>query len=64
MNKNGCAFRGAGTSCAALQTEPGYCACSGLEKPVPLPTSGFMPPGYLTHSNDDDTVRAALNSPR
>ena len=55
-NTNSCAFRGNGTSCDALRAEPGYCSCNGAEKPAPLPVSGGMPPGYLTHSNDDDTV--------
>ena len=55
-NTNSCQFRGSGTTCEALRGEADYCTCSGSEKPTALPTSGRMPPGYLTHSNDDDTV--------
>jgi poly(3-hydroxybutyrate) depolymerase len=54
-----CTFSGTGTTCAALAAEAGFCACSGREKPICLPASGRMPPGYLRHSNDDDTVSVA-----
>jgi poly(3-hydroxybutyrate) depolymerase len=56
-----CQFMGDGTTCAALALEAGFCACTGAEKPVPLPTSGRMPPGYLSHSNDDGTVSVAYS---
>ncbi len=51
-----CRFQGAGESCAALRAQPGYCACDGPEKPVPVPVGGRMPPGFLFHSTDDDIV--------
>jgi poly(3-hydroxybutyrate) depolymerase len=54
-----CAFQGSGTTCDALRRESGYCQCSGAEKPVALPTSGRMPPGLLSHSNDDNIVSVA-----
>jgi predicted esterase len=51
-----CSFVGTATTCAALATASGWCSCSGAEKPVPVATSGRLPPGYLTHSNDDTKV--------
>ena len=58
-NTNSCAFMGSSTSCAGLQTEPDYCTCSGLEKPIPLPDAERMPPGLLNHGNQDSTVSVA-----
>ena len=58
-NTNSCSFMGNATSCAGLKAEPNYCSCSGLEKPIPLPTAGRMPPGLLSHGNKDSTVSVA-----
>jgi poly(3-hydroxybutyrate) depolymerase len=55
-NTNLCYFAGTGTTCAALRQESGYCTCTGTEKPIALPTSGRIPPGWLTHGNQDWTV--------
>ncbi len=52
----GCTFRGSGTTCSVLATRSGYCACTGAELAVPVPTSGRMPPGLLTHGTDDPLV--------
>jgi len=52
-----CTFSsGAGGTCDDLASQPGYCSCSGDEKPAPLPTTGRRPPGYLAHAADDTTV--------
>ncbi len=51
-----CRFAGSGASCAELAAEPGYCSCSGEEKPAPLPSSGRKPAGYLAHGRGDTTV--------
>jgi poly(3-hydroxybutyrate) depolymerase len=55
-SRTDCAFTGSGTSCAALSTQPGWCACSGPDKPGPIRTVGRRPPAYLTHGSGDDTV--------
>ncbi len=52
----GCTFRGSGATCAVLATRSGYCNCTGAELAVPVPTSGRMPPGLLTHGTDDPLV--------
>ncbi len=51
-----CSFEGSGTTCAALRSQPGWCSCSGAEKPVSIRTDGRMPPGYLAHGNSDPLV--------
>ncbi|MDO9021056.1 MAG: PHB depolymerase family esterase [Deltaproteobacteria bacterium] len=51
-----CSFEGSGSTCATLRTRPGWCACSGAEKPVALRTDGRMPPGYLAHGTRDPLV--------
>ena len=51
-----CAFKGSGTSCAALAKQGGWCSCSGAEKPATVASSGRKVPGYLVHSSDDTTV--------
>ncbi|MBP6831626.1 MAG: hypothetical protein KA978_12645 [Deltaproteobacteria bacterium] len=51
-----CSFMGSGSTCAALRGRPGWCSCSGPEKPVSIRTDGRMPPGYLTHGTGDDAV--------
>jgi len=58
-NTNSCSFGGTSTTCAGLATEADYCTCAGNEKPIRLPTSGRMPPGRLTHGNQDFTVTVA-----
>ena len=50
-----CAFRGTALTCAALRTQPGYCNCTGADKPIALPTSGGRP-GFLWHAAEDTTV--------
>jgi poly(3-hydroxybutyrate) depolymerase len=51
-----CGFQGSGTTCAALRAQSGYCSCAGAELPVPVPSSGRMPPGLLTHGTRDPLV--------
>lgn len=51
-----CKFKGAGRSCSALRSQPGFCACKGTAKPAALKTSGRKVPGYLSHSSDDPVV--------
>ncbi len=51
-----CTFKGTGKSCSALSKESGWCACSGVDKPGPVATSGRKVPGYLVHSNNDKVV--------
>ncbi len=51
-----CSFKGSGKTCAALAKEPGWCSCSGAEKPGPVATGGRKVPGYLVHSNNDKVV--------
>jgi predicted esterase len=58
-NTNTCGFAGEGTTCEDLRAEADYCACTDEEKPVALPPSGRMPPGYLSHGNQDWTVSVA-----
>ncbi len=50
-----CAFTGSTLACGTLSTEPGYCACSGTDKPIALPTTGGRP-GFLWHAAQDPTV--------
>ncbi len=52
----GCRFKGTAPSCAGLKAQPNYCSCSGDEKPVQLPKTGRLVPGYISHSVDDPTV--------
>jgi poly(3-hydroxybutyrate) depolymerase len=58
-NTNECTFAGDATTCEELRAAPDYCACDGAEKPVPLPITGRMPPGFLSHGNQDWTVSVA-----
>lgn len=51
-----CHFQGRGTTCDALRTQPGWCSCSGPDKPGPVPTSGRIPPAYLAHGTADPMV--------
>lgn len=50
-----CSYTSVTMDCAAAQQ---WCApmCTDVEKPIPLPTSGFKFAGYLAHAFDDDTV--------
>jgi predicted esterase len=50
-----CTFTGASLACGTLASEPGYCACSGADKPIALPTTGGRP-GFLWHGAQDTTV--------
>jgi poly(3-hydroxybutyrate) depolymerase len=54
----GCKFKGSGTSCDAFKSQPGYCACTGTEKPVAIPAAGTGGAvfGYLSHAADDNIV--------
>lgn len=52
----GCRFQGSGTTCAALRSQAGWCGCSGADLPGPIPTSGRIPPAYLTHGTRDPLV--------
>ncbi|MDB4931985.1 MAG: putative esterase lipoprotein [Myxococcaceae bacterium] len=51
-----CRFQGTGTTCAALRTQSGWCGCTGADLPGPVPTSGRIPPAYLTHGTRDPLV--------
>ena len=51
-----CGFVGEGATCEALSKVEGWCACDGQEKPVPIPTTGRIPPGILAHNTVDYTV--------
>jgi predicted esterase len=57
-----CIFNGTGApkaDCATLATRPGWCSCSGAEKPQTIPTlpaSAFKPAGYIGHAINDDVV--------
>jgi len=51
-----CHFQGHGTTCDALRTQPGWCGCTGADKPGPVPTSGRIPPAYLAHGTTDPMV--------
>jgi poly(3-hydroxybutyrate) depolymerase len=53
----GCSFKGSGSSCSALAGQPGYCSCSGTEKPATVPQAqGGGVFGYISHASDDDAV--------
>ncbi|TAK27265.1 MAG: hypothetical protein EPO40_16710 [Myxococcaceae bacterium] len=52
----GCRFQGSGSTCAALRSQAGWCGCSGPDLPGPIPTSGRIPPAYLTHGTRDPLV--------
>ncbi len=49
-------FTTTGKTCSAFAAQPGWCSCSGVEKPAAVPTSGRIPPGYLSHPRDDTTI--------
>ncbi len=51
-----CRFQGAGTTCAALATQSGWCTCAGPELPVPVPTMGRHGPAILLHGTADPLV--------
>jgi len=51
-----CRFEGAGTTCAQLASQRGWCNCTGTEKPGPLDVPGRRPPGYLAHGTRDPLV--------
>jgi poly(3-hydroxybutyrate) depolymerase len=51
-----CRFQGVGTTCAALSTQSGWCACAGPELPVPVPTTGRHGPAILLHGTADPLV--------
>lgn len=56
-NTADCAFRGSSLTCAGLAQEPGWCNCTGPEKPLTVPSlAGYKPAGYIDHSNNDDLV--------
>ena len=56
----GAQWMGVGLTCASLEAQANYPSCStGLLKPVPVPSSGRVPLGYLVHYHDDDTVSVA-----
>ncbi|MBI2522655.1 MAG: prolyl oligopeptidase family serine peptidase [Bdellovibrio sp.] len=60
-NTNNCVWGGDGSTCAQLKSEAGYCSCSGTEKPTKIPTTGRMPPAYITHGNADWTVSVVFS---
>jgi len=48
-----CTATSTSTSCATIGA---LCSCSSSDKPIALPTSGRLVPGFLGHNNRDDTV--------
>ena len=50
-----CAFTGTTYTCSELATQSGFCACTGPDKPVPLPSSGARS-GFLWHAAEDNSV--------
>ena len=52
----GCKFTGKGATCDTFAKQPGYCSCSGVSKPGPVPGSGPKVAGFLSHGDDDSTV--------
>lgn len=58
-----CSFsRGVGTTCAALASEPGFCAqtCAASSSRMPPLPPGRMPRAFLAHGNRDDVVSVAF----
>lgn len=65
-----------GTTCSQLSSQTGYSTCTSTcnqaLRPTPLPTSGRIPPGYISHDPSDNSVSSfyscqlfnALNSGR
>jgi poly(3-hydroxybutyrate) depolymerase len=51
-----CRFQGRGTTCAALATQPGWCARGALELPIALPMTGRRTPGVIFHGTADPLV--------
>ncbi len=51
-----CGFQGNGTTCAGLRAQPGWCGCAGAGLPIPVPSTGHLPPGFLTHGTADPLV--------
>lgn len=50
-----CAFVGSTYTCGGLAGQAGYCACTGPDKPIPLPTTGARG-GFLWHAAEDNSV--------
>ena len=48
-----CVATSAATDCATIAA---LCSCGSADKPVSLPTSGRLVPGFLGHNNRDDIV--------
>ncbi len=51
-----CRFQGAGTTCSALATQPGWCTCAVPDLPMPLPSTGRCPPALMQHGTADPLV--------
>lgn len=53
-----CGFQAPGgpDTCAAIRSMPGWCGCTGTEKPVPIPTTGRQPAAYMGHGTADPLV--------
>jgi poly(3-hydroxybutyrate) depolymerase len=51
-----CRFRGRGTTCEALASQPGWCGCNGPALPLAVPTTGRRPAAWLQHGTDDNMV--------
>ncbi|PIU57987.1 MAG: hypothetical protein COS89_02700 [Deltaproteobacteria bacterium CG07_land_8_20_14_0_80_38_7] len=53
-----CEAQSTATNCSGiLSGAPVSCtSCSGSEKPITIPTSGRLVPGFLAHNNSDETV--------
>ena len=51
-----CRFQGSGSTCAALATQSGWCACTGAELPIAVGATGRRTPGVLFHGTADPLV--------
>lgn len=50
-----CSYQGSRTSCADILLQ---CSCSGVSKPIDIPSTGFQPAVYWIHGNADPQVSA------
>ncbi len=51
-----CSFITTQSTCAGLAGSPGWCRCTGVEKPGTLPPTGRHIPGWLGHGTNDPLV--------
>lgn len=51
-----CTATSSSTTCSTILSANPSCDCGESEKPITVPTSGRLVPGFLAHNNGDDTV--------